>query len=137
MEEQKITILVVESDPLLRDLVRLALARPDAFRTSCQVLTAEDGPQALKILRKQTPDLLLLDILLPQMNGLDVLKKAKSEKILEGQPVLLLSSLAYREIVEQALQMGATDFIIKPFNVDDLILRVNLALERGKHYRTN
>ncbi len=101
------------------------------------MLTAQDGPQALKILRKQAPDLLLLDILLPQMNGLDVLKQANSEKIMGEQPILLLSSLAYREIVEQALQMGATDFIIKPFNVDDLILRVNLALERGKHYRTN
>lgn len=136
MGEQTITILVVESDPLLRDLIRLALARPDAFKSPCQVSIAQDGAQALKILRKQTFDLLLLDILLPQMNGLDVLKRARNEKILGEQPVLLLSSLAYREVVEQAMQVGATDFIIKPFSVDDLILRINLALERNKRYRT-
>jgi DNA-binding response OmpR family regulator len=135
MMEKKDAILLIENDAILRDIMTLALNRPRSGKKNYEIIAASDGLEAFKLLQRFQPQLVLLDMLLPKWNALDFLKEAKRQQLLTDQPVIILSSLAYREVVEQALQLGASDFLLKPLNVDELINRVDLALIRGKDYR--
>jgi DNA-binding response OmpR family regulator len=135
MTEKKDAILLIENDAILRDIMTLALTRSRPGKVSHEIIAASDGLEAFNLLQRFQPQLVLLDMLLPKWNALDFLKEAKRQQLLTDQPVIILSSLAYREVVEQALQLGATDFLLKPLNVEELISRVELALVRGKDYR--
>ena len=125
MPNPKVTILLVEDDPCTRDLIKLAMRRLDI-----QVVTTRDGVEALELLRQQRPQLILLDILLPYLSGLDVLRQIKQDDLLKQVPVIMISALGYREVVQQTLEAGASGFILKPFRVDELVNRVKIALEQ-------
>ncbi len=129
MNDHAGTILIIEDDPITRDLVKMILKRMNAGETEkFGIIAAYDGVEGLEVLRQNPQRLILLDILLPNMNGLDFLKQAKSEGLLEATPVIVISALGYREIVQQALGAGATDFVVKPFSSDRLVERVKRAL---------
>ena len=119
------TVLVVEDDPIIRDLVRLGFKRLD-----CRVIIARDGYEGLMILQSHRPTLILLDILLPHVNGLDILKFVTNDEELQKTPVVIMSALGYQEIVEKAMLMGAADFIVKPFKVDSFSDRMLGILEK-------
>jgi DNA-binding response OmpR family regulator len=118
------TILIVDDDPPLTDLITLVLSDLQ----DCQVVTARSGPEALVLCSSLRPKVMLLDILLPQMNGLDLLREMKSRGLLDKLQVIVISGLGYREVVQQAIQMGAKDFIVKPFDIQVLGARVRKAL---------
>lgn len=128
------TILVLEGDPVVRDLITLALGRVRTLGPSsaCEVFATADGSEALKFLKEKRPALILLDILLPRINGLDWLKQVKKQGLIKNTPVIVLSSLGYREVVEQALLAGAADFVIKPFHADELVRRVEHTLRKQR-----
>jgi two-component system, OmpR family, KDP operon response regulator KdpE len=122
MTKNGASILVVDDE---REIVR-ALQR--ALRAhGYNVLTASSGEDAVETVAKQRPDLLLLDLLLPGMSGLDVCRQVRAKS---NVPIIVLSvKEAERDKVE-ALDLGADDYVAKPFGVDEVLARVRVALRR-------
>lgn len=127
MNPKKPLILVVENDPVQRDLMKLALERID-----CHVITVTSGADALTSFEEMVPQVVLLDLFLPRMSGLEVIEELRLSGRLCQTTVLAISSLGFPEVVEHAREAGAYDFIIKPFEIDLLQRRVRKALNRRK-----
>jgi DNA-binding response OmpR family regulator len=112
-------ILVVDDDSILLEAISFNL-KEDGY----DVITANDGFKALDIIQRQEHlDLIISDIMMPNMSGLSLLsllKKFYFDKV----PVILISSLDKGDVVLSAMKLGAHDFIVKPFNIDELSLRV-------------
>lgn len=125
------SILLVEDDTLLRDLIRLVFSHQAGF----DIAVAGDGVQALEMIQQNRPDVLLLDILLPKMNGLELLRHLKQEEMLKNLTVVVISALGYPEIIQQAVDAGASDFLVKPFDLDILVQRLGRALQRNNGTR--
>lgn len=88
-----------------------------------------DGVTALEILQKEKIDLVLLDIMMPEMNGFEVCAKIKSDAALKNIPVIMLTSLIDEESQVKALKLGAVDYVTKPFKIEILTARINTHLE--------
>ena len=101
-------ILLVEDDPFL-----LSMYNTKFELENFKVVTAEDGEKGLKLAIKELPDVILLDIMLPRMDGFEVLKALKADKKTSGIPVILLTNLSQKEKVKEGLSLGANDYLIK------------------------
>ena len=119
------TILVVDDDPDIREVLRDRLES-----LGYQVLSASNGREGLELLEKQSPQLLLLDIEMPDMNGLEVLKEIRRRE--NDVTVVMITAYGTIERAVQAMKQGAYDFISKPFEPDHIALTVQKALEREK-----
>lgn len=108
MAENKKTILIVEDDKFLRDLMNQKLLR-EGFNTE----EAVDGEQGVQKIKETNPDLVLLDLILPGMDGFEVLAKIKEDPALASIPVIVLSNLGQKDDIEKGLQLGAKDYLIK------------------------
>jgi DNA-binding response OmpR family regulator len=111
IDKQTFTALIIEPDRASRDLIALAIRRLNG-----QVFTAAEYPQALALYKEHHPQLLFLASVLPQMNGMELLKDLKALGLLRQTHVIMVSALGYREIITQALEAGADDFIVKPID---------------------
>jgi len=122
----KKTVLVVDDEKDLRDLLDYNLSQA-GFR----VQTAMDGATAVASVRREKPDLVLLDVMMPELSGTEVLKILRSDPGARDIPVILLT--ARGEEIDRLLgfELGADDYVTKPFNVRELILRVRAILKRG------
>ena len=107
MEEQKKKILLVEDNLFIHDLYERAL-----IKEGYDVLTAMDGEQGI-LLAKEQPTLILLDMMLPKMNGLDVLRRLKADPRIVDIPVVLLTNLTEDSIIEQAFNLGVQGYLLK------------------------
>ncbi len=118
----KSRILIADDDPLLRSLLvhRLTADGHD-------VLVAEDGAKALAAIAEQNPDLIVLDALMPVMDGFEVLRRLKSGQLSKA-PVIMLTALKREQDIVGALQLGAADYLVKPFIPDELSQRVRRLL---------
>ncbi len=112
-------VLVVDDDSLNRMLLTTNLQQQ-----GYQVASARDGKQALEMLRAQSFDVVLLDLLMPEMDGYQVLERMKQDPILRHLPVIVISALDEMESVIRCIEMGATDYLPKPF--DPVLLRARL-----------
>jgi len=108
MPKEKIKILLVEDDSFL-----LGMYATKFELNGYKVVMAEDGEKAVRAAVKELPDIILLDIVLPKLNGFEVLKKLKAEPATAKIPVILLTNLSQRSEIEQGLKMGAEDYLIK------------------------
>ncbi len=124
-DSAKPIVVLAEGDDALRDLLSLALTQ-----AGWEVACALDGAEALEQAGRAAPQLVILDILLPKMNGLDVLRQLKKQPGFEGVPVLVMSELAFREIVQQAIAAGAQDFLVKPFDLRLLLEKAEKARQQ-------
>ena len=125
---EKISILVVEDDKFLRELLVRKLGI-----SGFNVLFAVDGEEALKKLKEKTPQLILLDLVLPGIDGFDVLKHIKENPLTKDIPVIILSNLGQQEEVEKGIRLGADDYLIKAhFTPDEIIEKTKRILKRGK-----
>jgi DNA-binding response OmpR family regulator len=117
-------VLVVEDDPaILRGLA-------DNLRfESYEVLTATDGETAYRLLREKSPDLLILDLMLPKMSGYELCRKARAEGI--ATPILMLTARSEETDRVLGLDLGADDYVAKPFSVRELMARVRAILRRS------
>ncbi|MGH7335063.1 MAG: sigma-54-dependent transcriptional regulator, partial [Candidatus Rokuibacteriota bacterium] len=115
-------ILVVDDDPGLRESFRLIL------EDDYDVVDAADGPTALEILRSRQVDLVLLDIRLPEMDGIEVLERIKGTD--EGVEVILVTAVKTLRTAVAAMKLGAFDYLTKPFDEDELLSVIRRALER-------
>src|SRR4051812_9793143 len=100
-------VLIIEDDKFLRDLMSQKLSH-EGFA----VKEAVDGEDGLKLAQEDPPDLILLDLILPRMDGFGVLAQIKSDPKLKALPVLILSNLGQKEDVTRAISLGAQDFLI-------------------------
>jgi CheY-like chemotaxis protein len=124
MSEQPRRILVAEDDRFLRKAAEMALKRH-----GYTVLTAADGEEALEAARSALPDLILLDLIMPKLNGFDVLQALKKEAPTAQIPVIVLSNLGQDRDVQQAMHAGATAYFIKTdLSLHALVQRVEETL---------
>ena len=123
--DEKITVLVVEDEAHIRRVLEYNL-KLDGF----EVYLAEDGAAGLKFATEKRPDVILLDWLMPVMNGLQVLEKLKNESRTENIPVFMLTAKGMLNDVTQALDIGADDYITKPFNPTQLGKTIREKLEK-------
>ncbi|MCL5946990.1 MAG: response regulator transcription factor [Chloroflexi bacterium] len=117
------TILVAEDDPRTVELLRLYLER-DRFR----VLVARDGRAAIDLARSQQPDLVVLDLMLPKVDGFDVCRVLRAESHL---PIIMLTARVAEEDKLLGLDLGADDYVVKPFSPRELVARVRVVLRRS------
>jgi len=116
------TILLVDDDAALLEVTSIVLAS-EGYR----VVTAEDGPEALRILGREGLDLVVLDIMLPRMSGFEVLKKMREHS---DVPVVLLTAKSQSVDKVVGLELGADDYITKPFDTKELLARIKAILRR-------
>ena len=116
------TILVVDDDRKIVDLLSLYLTR-DGFK----VLPAYDGERALAVARRMRPDLIILDLMLPGLDGTDVCKTLKAESQV---PIIMLTARRTEDDKLLGLELGADDYVTKPFNARELLARVHAVLRR-------
>lgn len=101
-------ILIVEDDKFLRELITKKL-KDEGY----EAIGASDGEEGVEKVKKESPDLVLLDLILPGIDGFEVLSKIKEDPAVASIPVVILSNLGQREEVEKGLKMGAVDYMIK------------------------
>lgn len=119
------TILVIDDEKDLIKLVDFNLSKEGFL-----VLGAKDGPSGLEIAKKNSPDLVLLDLMLPGMDGLEVCKKLKSAQETARIPIIMLTAKAQETDRVVGLEIGADDYITKPFSPRELAARVKAILRR-------
>jgi len=124
-------IVIVEDDGEMRNLVA-PLLREASFRVS----TARDGREMWEILESSAgyPDLILLDVMLPEMDGFEICKRLRDKGI--QTPVLFLTAKGTSEDRITGLKLGADDYLVKPFHLEELLLRVGILLQRNKKATT-
>ena len=125
-------ILVVDDD---RDIVRLV--RSYLEKAGYQILTAYDGETALKILKAEKPQLLVLDLMLPDKDGWDVARQVRSDPQIAATPIIMLTARVEDSDKIVGLEIGADDYITKPFNPREVVARVRALLRRMKLQQDN
>jgi DNA-binding response OmpR family regulator len=120
-------IMVVDDEADVIDMLSLNL-RAGGF----QVVTVEDGATALAKARSESPSLIILDLMLPKMPGLEICRVLKSDPATRHIPVIMLTAKAEEVDKIVGLELGADDYVTKPFSPRELILRINRSLRRGK-----
>lgn len=119
----KVKIVVADDDLDLCELLEMKLRQSDY-----EVFTALDGVQALEMIRNVQPALVILDIMMPLMTGMEVLRQMKSEPIIADIPVILMTAKRQESDVNSGFALGVVDYIVKPFNLKDLIVQVRGAI---------
>jgi len=118
-------ILVAEDDPVTSRFVA-SLLRGKGY----EVLVAEDGEHAYELALGLDPDLIISDLVMPYRDGLDILRAVRRDHRLHRVPVVILSMKDREEDIVQGLEMGADDYVVKPFNARELLARVQKQLDR-------
>ncbi len=117
-------VLIIEDDPSISLGLTINL-QGEGY----EVLSAENGEAGLELARSERPDLVILDVMLPKMNGLQVLQAARKEGLL--MPIIVLSARTGEMDKVAGLELGAEDYVAKPFSLAELLARVRAALRRG------
>lgn len=122
MTREKTHILVVDDEPKFLKVMQFNLEN-----SGYQVSTASDGPGAIKLITKDEPELVLLDILMPDMDGWETCQKIRE---FSNVPIIMLTALSENEDKVKGLNIGADDYISKPFSVEEMLARVQSLLRR-------
>ena len=126
--EQKKKIMIVEDDVFVMDIYQTKLAQ-EGF----EVLSATNGMEGLKKLKAMTelPDLMLLDILMPYMDGLEMLAEIKKEEKLKNIPIILLTNLSQKNDIDRGMGLGANDYLIKShFTPSEVVEKIQANLKK-------
>nr|MDP9322564.1 response regulator transcription factor [Acidobacteriota bacterium] len=120
-------VLVTDDEPITRMLVKLLLEKQNF-----EVLEAANGRDAVEIAIRERPDLLMIDLNMPEMDGYEAITRVRREMSLAMMPVLVLTSEEGPGVERRVLELGADDYIIKPFDPEVLLSRVNAVFRRLK-----
>lgn len=120
-------VLIVEDEANIRQLVKYNLEKE-----SFQVIEAEDGLQGLRLAKAEKPDLVLLDLMLPQMDGLEVCRSLKGNQATAALPIIMLTAKSEEIDKVIGLELGADDYMTKPFSPRELVARVKAVLRRSQ-----
>lgn len=125
MPRNKIKILLVEDDSFL-----LSMYATKFEMEGFKVVMAEDGEKAIRLAAKEAPDIILLDIILPKVDGFEVLRQLKASEQTAPIPIILLTNLSQKEEIEKGLKMGAVDYLIKAhFMPSEVVDKIKKALK--------
>lgn len=127
MAEEK--ILIVDDEKNIRELISYNLKKE-----GYKILIADNGIDALKLVKEERPDLVLLDLMLPGMNGLDVCKEIRKNPNISSTPIIIISAKSEEFDKVLGLELGADDYITKPFSIRELAARVKVILRRTAPY---
>jgi len=116
-------ILIADDDPLLRSLLQHKLAAEDH-----QIFASEHGGEVLDMVKDHAPDLIVLDAMMPVMDGFEVLRRLKAGAGTRNIPVIMLTALKREQDVVGGLQLGAADYLAKPFIPEELVQRIRRLL---------
>lgn len=117
-------ILIIEDDKFLRELIARKL-----MENNFSISEAIDGEEGIKKIKEEKPDLILLDLILPGIDGFEVLGRMKEDEEVSSTPVIILSNLGQKEDVEKGLNLGAVDYLIKAhFTPSEIIEKIKNAL---------
>lgn len=122
------TVLLAEDDPDIRHLVAYKLGR-----AGLDVLEAADGRSALELARRTPPDLVVLDVRLPRLSGIEVCRELRAGPRTSDVPIVMVTASAQPQDIEQAYAAGATDYVVKPFSPRALLARIESALQKVTH----
>src|SRR6476661_8335645 len=122
-------ILVVDDEPQLIRVLRTGLKS-----RGYDVLAAEDGQSGFKLFQEWKPDLVITDLAMPNMDGLELCRRLRT---ISQVPIIILSAKGEERIKVEALDIGADDFVTKPFGIDELLARIRASLRRAKNQPTN
>ncbi|MEI6049567.1 MAG: response regulator transcription factor [Bacteroidota bacterium] len=120
-------ILIIEDDKHISKLVKYNLEK-----AGYDCIVADDGEEALDVLAKERPDLIILDIMLPKMDGFELCRAIKQDVKLKNIPIIMLTAKGEEVDRIVGLELGADDYVVKPFSPRELILRIKAILKRGK-----
>lgn len=118
-------ILMAEDEKQIADMIAFKLTNGGH-----QVIRAQDGEQALKLALSASPDLIMLDAMMPGLSGFEVLRRLKTDSTLRLIPVIMVTAKGHERDVLSGLRGGAVDYIVKPFSLKELAARVELALAK-------
>ena len=118
-------ILVVDDEEHIRELIKFNLEN-NGFKVLC----AQDGKEALRIAKEEVPSLVLLDLMLPGMDGLDVCKEIRKDSSMSNMPIIMITAKGEEIDKTIGLELGADDYITKPFSVRELVARIKAILRR-------
>ena len=118
------TILIADDEANLRTLVHTTLEDPE-----CRILEASDGNAALELARREKPDLVLIDWMMPGMTGIEVMKALRSDPSTAKVPIIMLTAKGQEKDREQAFKAGTDFYLVKPFSPLELLKKVREVLE--------
>ncbi len=124
---RKLTVLVIDDDPVILELLRVNFEIE-----GLNVICAADGEEGFRRAKAERPDIVISDIMMPKRDGLQLLTDLKGDPSTEDLPVILLSAKAQKTEVRQGLDLGADDYITKPFDPLELIDRLNAVMARPR-----
>jgi len=119
-------VLVVEDDRSIQMVLELVLSR----MTKCQVIVASDGREGISKIQEQKPDVVLLDLMMPGMDGFEVCQRSKADEATKHIPIIFLTAQPQPASVARAMALGAAGYIVKPFDPIKIIDQINEALSR-------
>lgn len=132
MTESKSTILIVDDEPFGRETLE-SILEPEGYT----LVMAENGYQAIEKARELQPDIILLDVMMPGMSGFEVCQRIRNEKPLAEIPILFLTALDNRQSLLNGLEVGADDFISKPFDRFELRARLLGITRLNRYHKLN
>jgi DNA-binding response OmpR family regulator len=124
-------ILIVEDDPDIRELLRFNLEK-----AGYTIFLAEDGEKALTLARRHTPQIILLDLMLPGVDGLEVCRILKRDPDLQRIPIIMVTAKGEEMDRVVGLELGADDYLVKPFSIRELTLRIRKLMDRREEEKT-
>lgn len=125
-ENKKIKALIIEDDSYISDMYKIKMEAENF-----EVVIAEDGVKGLKELEKYRPDVILLDVVMPKVDGFSVLKTIKNNSDIKDIPVVMLTNLGQKDNVERGFELGASGYIIKAhFTPSEVVKKVKEILEK-------
>jgi len=120
-------IVLAEDEPQIARLIEFKLKKE-----GYEVTWKENGEEALKAIKEDKPDLILLDVMMPVMDGYEVLRRVKEDENLKSIPVVMLTARAQEKDVVKGIDLGAEDYITKPFHPAELLARVKRILGKPR-----
>lgn len=124
-DEKLPLVLAADDDPLIRELIQFRLER-----SGYEVVTAENGDDALRLALERRPDLAVLDVMMPGLNGYEVTRRLRADEETRRIPIILLTARVQEADVAQGFEAGADDYLTKPFSPQELRARVQAILGR-------
>jgi DNA-binding response OmpR family regulator len=119
-------IAIIEDDQDIVELIKYNLEK-----IALEVIEAYDGEEGLNLVKTKLPDLIILDLMLPKIDGYEVLRILKKEDILSNIPVVILSAKVFPAAIIKGFKMGVVDYIPKPFSIGELIGKIEELLDTG------
>ena len=126
MTEKQIKVLVVDDESAIREMIRFALGKSDMM-----VVCAASGREALDKISERLPDIILLDWMMPNMSGPELIRRLRKNSVTKDTPIIMLTAKITEDDKVTGLNTGADDYIVKPFSPRELVARINAVLRRS------